>query len=194
MVIFLSFCFKNVHKYLFYGAFQTSTKICPKKEQKNDNFSHFVKHRLPKKVVLQLPFWPTIGVFQLVFFETKNIRVEQKHNWKSGKIKDKKGISKRRQDRKQKKTQDWWIKTLQLNIWMLVFFMKQKQRRQKKKAREKKKEPKESKKRKTRRKKERKEQDRERERQRKRNWTGGRPNKAQEKQMETLKNRPKKPF
>ena len=38
-----------------------------------------------KNVVLQPPSWPNIGVFQLVFFETKNIDVEQKHNLKSGK-------------------------------------------------------------------------------------------------------------
>ena len=39
---------------------------------------------------MQPPFCPKIGVFQLVFFETKNNDVEQKHNLKSAKNKDKK--------------------------------------------------------------------------------------------------------
>ena len=48
-------------------------------------------HRFIKKtVLLQPPFWPKVGVFfQLWFFETKNIDVEQKHNLKSGKKKAK---------------------------------------------------------------------------------------------------------
>ena len=71
--------------------------------KQNDNFSYFAKHRFIKQtVLLQPPFWPKIGVFQLGFFETKNIDVEQKHNLKSGESKDKKNISKRKQDRKPK--------------------------------------------------------------------------------------------
>ena len=71
------------------------------------------------------------------------------------------------------------------------------------KKREKKKEPKESKKerqegrKKENNKREReraRERERERERQRKRNWTSGRPKKAQEKQRETLKNKQKMPL
>ena len=46
--------------------------------QKNDNFSQFARHRIIKNVLLQPPVWPKIGVFQLGFFETKNIDVEQK--------------------------------------------------------------------------------------------------------------------
>ena len=50
--------------------------------KQNDNFSHilqYCKTQAPKKnVLLQSPFDPKIGVFQLWFFETKNIAVEQK--------------------------------------------------------------------------------------------------------------------
>ena len=56
-----------------------------------------------KKLLLHPPSWPKIGVFQFVFFETKNIDVEQKHNIKSRKTKIRKGISMRKQDRKPKK-------------------------------------------------------------------------------------------
>ena len=75
--------------------------------QKNDNFSHFAKHRFIKNtVLLQPPFWPKIGVFQLGFFETKNNDVEQKHNLKSAKNKDKTKRDfkeKRRQETKKEK-------------------------------------------------------------------------------------------
>ena len=43
-----------------------------------------------RNVLLQPPFDPIIGVFQLVFFETNNIDIEQEHNLKSGRSKDKK--------------------------------------------------------------------------------------------------------
>ena len=65
---------------IFIVFFEKQPKNCQKKTpQKNDNFSHFAKHRLIKKkpVMLQPPFWPKIGVFELGFFETKNNDVEQ---------------------------------------------------------------------------------------------------------------------
>ena len=58
--------------------------------KKNDNFSHFAKHRFIKNpVMLQPPLFLKRCVFQFGFFETKNNDVEQKHNSKSGKNKDK---------------------------------------------------------------------------------------------------------
>ena len=72
-------------------CFWTSPKICPKKGPlKKDNFSHFAKHRSTKKSFVATPFSPKIVVFQLGFFETKNIDVEQNNNLKSGNSEDKK--------------------------------------------------------------------------------------------------------
>ena len=63
----------------FYSVFWKQPKTCQNPPPKNDNFSHFAKHRFIKNpVMLQPPFWPKIGVFQLGFFETKNNDVEQK--------------------------------------------------------------------------------------------------------------------
>ena len=65
--------------------------------KKNDNFSHFAKHRFIKNtVLLQPPFWPKIGVFQLWFFQPKTLMLNKKHNLKSGKRKDKKKGLKRK--------------------------------------------------------------------------------------------------
>ena len=50
--------------------------LAKKGAKKNDNFSHFAKHRFIKKpVLLQFVFF---CAFQFVHFETKNIDVEQK--------------------------------------------------------------------------------------------------------------------
>ena len=64
--------------------FCLSTKISKKWPQKRSFFT-FCKTQVHKKpVLLQPSFRPTICVFfQLVFFETKFIDVEQKHNLKS---------------------------------------------------------------------------------------------------------------
>ena len=66
---------------VFIVFFEQQPNFAQKNGQtKNDNFSHFAKHRFinQETVLLQPPFWPKIGVFQLGFFETKNIDVEQK--------------------------------------------------------------------------------------------------------------------
>ena len=64
----------------FYSVFWTSTKIWQKKGQKkNDNFSHFAKHRFIKKpFCCNCFFCCFFCAFQFVLFETKNIDVEQK--------------------------------------------------------------------------------------------------------------------
>ena len=47
--------------------------------KKNDNFSHFPKHRFIKKpFCCNSPFDQKLVLFNFVFFETKNIDVEQK--------------------------------------------------------------------------------------------------------------------
>ena len=54
-----------------------------KNTKKNDNFSHFAKHRLLKNMLLP-PFDPKLVFFLLAFYK-KNIDVEQKQNLKAGK-------------------------------------------------------------------------------------------------------------
>ena len=57
---------------------------------KNDNFSHFAKHRLIKKtLLLQPPFSPKIDFFKLFVLKPKTFMLNKKHNLKSGKNKDK---------------------------------------------------------------------------------------------------------
>ena len=89
----------------FIGFFEEQPKFAKKCPPQNDNFSQFAKHRfITKKTFVATPLLPKIGVFQLGFFETKNIDVEQKHNLKPGKSKDKKqGFeNKKRQETKEK--------------------------------------------------------------------------------------------
>ena len=145
------------------------------KRGKNDNFSHFAKQRLLKTVLLQPPFWPKIGVLQLVLFETKNIDVEKKHDWKSAKTKIRKRVSNRKQDRKSKKRHRIDETNFAIEYFDVVTFHETKANKTEEEKSEKKKEPKKAKKRKTRRKKER---TRKRERQITRNLTSGRPKKG----------------
>ena len=185
MALFPFFAFKKrCWNTYFYSVFCTSTKICPKNgPPQNDNFLHFAKHRFIKKpVLLQLPFWPKIGVFQLGFFETKNKDVEQKHTFKSAKkTKRRKRDFKEKRRQETKKKKYWWRKTLYINLSDVVLFMKQKQRRKKRKERDKNKEAKESKKERQ----EGKEKGtRSRERQRKKNWKRGRPKKGRGRKKE----------
>ena len=73
------FAFENVLKYLFYSAFLNINQNLAKKGANKTITLHILQNTGYKKnVLLQLPFWPKVGVFQLVFFETKNIDVEQK--------------------------------------------------------------------------------------------------------------------
>ena len=63
-------------------------------------------------------FFFVFCAFQFVLFETKNIDVEQKHNLKSGKNKDKKkGFETEKPDRKPKERENISGKKLQLNIF-----------------------------------------------------------------------------
>ena len=80
-MVFLFFCFlKMCWNTYVYRFFEEQPKFAKKKAPKNDNFSHFAKQRFIKKkpFCCNPPFWPKIGVFQLGFFETKNIDDEQK--------------------------------------------------------------------------------------------------------------------
>ena len=53
--------------------------LAKKGAKKNDNFSHFAKHRFVKKTrFVAICFFLFFCAFQSVLFETKNIDVEQK--------------------------------------------------------------------------------------------------------------------
>ena len=68
------FALKNVLTCLFYSVFWKTAKNLPKeKPQKTITFHIFAKHRFIKKtVMLQPPFWPKIGVFELGVFWNQN--------------------------------------------------------------------------------------------------------------------------
>ena len=72
---------------IFIVFFENNPKNAKKNaKKKNDNFSHFAKHRFIKKTrFVATPLFLKKCVFQLGFFETKNNDVEQKQNLKSGK-------------------------------------------------------------------------------------------------------------
>ena len=102
------------------------------KRQKNDNFSHFAKHKLIKTtVLLQPPFSPKIVVFQLGFFETKNIDIEEKHNLKSENSKDKKKGFETKNKTGTKNEKILMEKNVAIEHFDVVPFMKQKQSRKK---------------------------------------------------------------
>ena len=161
-------------------------------KKKNDNFSHFPKHRFIKKpVLLQLPFWPKIGVFQLCFLRPKTLMLNKKHNLKTGKSKDKKkGLERKSKTGNQKKEKIFQEK-LNCN-WKLscCFFSWNKS----KEERNMKKRQKQESKRKQKERQEGRKKTRERERQRKRNRKGGGQKRLREKERETSKINKKCPF
>ena len=155
---------------IFIVFFEHQPKLAKEMGKKNDDFSHFAKHRLIKKNgLLQLPFWPKIGVFQFWFFQPKTLMLNKKHNLKSGKAKIRKRDWKEKQDRKppKKKIDE---KKLQFNVLMLFLSWnkskeerkgkKQRKTRNKKKAQ--KKDKKDKIKKRTREREEKRERDRER--------------------------------
>ena len=117
--------------------------------------------------MLQPPFWPKIGVFELGFLKPKTMMLNNKHNSKSGRKKDKKKRFQRenKTGNQKKITHSLKTKKLQFYTFMLFYlFMTQKQRRKNNEKRDKNKKRKESQRRKTRRKNERQEEKRDRER------------------------------
>ena len=100
---FLFFCFwKCAEIPIFTVFFEHQPKFCQKKA-KNDNFSHFSKHRLLKKTFCcNSPFDQKLVFLNLCFFlKPKTLMLNRKHNWIPGKSKDKKkGFEREKQDRK----------------------------------------------------------------------------------------------
>ena len=67
-VYFCLFCFKKCAEIPIFIVFvEHQPKLAKNGQKINDNFSHFAKHRFIKKknFLLQPPFSPKIGVFQL---------------------------------------------------------------------------------------------------------------------------------
>ena len=141
--------------------------------KENDKFSHFAKHRLMKKQKTFCcipPFTKMFFLFNFVFFETKTLMLNQRHNLKSGKSKNEKGIGKKKQDWKTQKRENISEKNkLQFNGLML-FLSWNKSKEERKGKKERKTRNKMKAKKKTRRKKESIEQERDRERENEKGW------------------------
>ena len=115
------FAFKNVLKYLFYSVFKHQPRFAKRMAPKNDNFSHFAKHRFIKKLCCNPPLDQTLGFFNLCVWNPKTLMLKKKHNLKSGKkTKIEKYISSLKQDRKHKKKKDWWKKLCNLILWIFI--------------------------------------------------------------------------
>ena len=123
MAFFVIFCFETCAKMpIFSALFEKTAKNLPKKAPpKNDNFSHFAKHRFIKNtVMLQPPFWPKIGVFELGFLKPKVLN--NKHNSKSGKKKDKKKRFQRENKTGNQKRITHSLKTKKLQFYIFMLF------------------------------------------------------------------------
>ena len=153
---------------IFIVFFEKQPKICQKKAPpKNDNFSHFAKHRFIKKnryvatplLTKNWCFWTWVFWNQKQWCWTTNIT----QNQEKIKIRERDFKEKTRQETKKREHIHWKPRNCNF-IFHVVLFMKQKQRRKNNEKRDKNKKEKESQRRKTRRKKERQEEKRDRER------------------------------
>ena len=162
----------NVLKYLFLQCFSASTKFCPKMRLKNDNFSHFVKHRSLKKTFVATPSLDKkLVCFNLSFAKTKNTDVywtKTHHKIRKRNEDKKKGVERENKTEKQKK-QKGLMKKLSNLVFDFVLCMKTKAKKEGK-NKEKKQGNKREQKTKRRRKGKR------RDRRRKRDWKRGREN------------------
>ena len=127
MVIFFNFfCFlRSAEIPIFIVFFEPQTKFAKKKPPPKTITFPFLQNKgsWKKPFCCNPPFYQKLVFFNLVFFETKNKDVEQKHNFKSAKKqREEKGISKRKEDRKPKKRKYWWRKTLYINLSDAVSF------------------------------------------------------------------------
>ena len=94
-------------KYLFLQCFLNINQNWAKKgAKKNDNFSHFAKHRLIKKkrFVATPLFTEKLCFFKLFVLKPKTFMLNKKHNLKSGNNKDKeKGVERKNKTENHKK-------------------------------------------------------------------------------------------
>ena len=99
------FCFwRCAEKPILTVLFKYQPKVAQKGPPTNDKFSQFAKHRLQKKHFVATPSWHQKLVFlNLSSLKHKDIGVEQKHNPKLGKSKDKeKGLERQNKTENQK--------------------------------------------------------------------------------------------
>ena len=109
--------------YFLIVLFEHQPKFGKTMGKKNDNFSHFPKHRFIKKpFCCNSPFDQKLVFFQLCFLKPKTLMLNKEHNLKSGKSKDKKkGLERKSKIVNQKKEKIFQEKKLQLNMFMLFF-------------------------------------------------------------------------
>ena len=189
---FVIFCFEKCAKMpSFIVFFEKQPKKCKKKcQKKNDNFSHFAKHRFIKKKTrfVATPFFLKKCVFQLVFLKPKTMMLNKKHNSKSGKKQRwGKEISKRKQDRKPKK-ENILMKKRNSN---LIFSCSSQETKAQKTEQKKETKTRKKKKAKKERQEGRKKDKSKTERQRKRKWKRGRPKKVKGERKGNTENKPK---
>ena len=108
---------------IFIVLFETQPKFCQKKP-KNDNFSHFAKHRFIKKNPLccNPPFDPKLVFLNLGFLKPKTMMLNNKHNSNSGKKKDKKNRFQRENKTGNQKRRTHSLKTKKLQFYIFMLF------------------------------------------------------------------------
>ena len=132
-LFFLFLLLKMCWNTYFIVFFQHQPKFGQKRgKQKTITFHILQNTSYKKNVLLQLPFWPKIGVFfsTCVFLKPKTLMLNKKHNWIPRKAKIRKRDLKKKTRHESKKTHTGLMKkTLQLNLLMFLVFKKQNQRR-----------------------------------------------------------------
>ena len=72
--------------------------------------------------MLQPPFWPKIGVFELGFLKPKTMMLNNKHNSKSGKKKDKKKRFQRENKTGNQQKENTFIENKKLQFYIFMLF------------------------------------------------------------------------
>ena len=75
--------------------------------KKNDNFSHFAKHRFIKNRFVEPFFDPKLVLFNFDFLKPKTLMLNKKHNLKSGKAKIRKRDPKEKARQETKKERNY---------------------------------------------------------------------------------------
>ena len=195
---FVIFCFEKCAKMpIFIVFFEKQPKKCPPpKKPKNDNFSHFAKHRLIKKKPLccNPPFDQKLVFLNLGFLKPKNNDVEQQNitqNQEERKIRKRDFKEKTRQETKKREHIHWKPR----NCNFIFSCCSIHETKAKKKEQWKKRHKQETKRKPKKKDKKEERKTRGKERQRKRNRKGGGQKRLREEERETLKiNQKNAPF
>ena len=195
MAFFVILCFEKCAKMpIFIVLFEKQPKFCQKKAPpKNDNFSHFAKHRFIKKNPLccNPPFDQKLVFLNLGFLKPKTMMLNNKHNSKSGKKIRKRDFK----EKTRQKTKKWeHIHWKQRNCNFICSCCSIHETKAKKKEQWKKRQKQETKRKPKKKDKKEERKTRGKERQRKRNRKGGGQKRLREEERETLKINPKMPL